>query len=135
MKLIWKPFGLEPKSIIMSDEKVLLSSSKTQNDNHYNGLSWYSSKSSDLKNDAFYVRKRFTSNPIGLCQTPISWNTGGKVTLGGARECATIIETNERKNRRLSLDWRVLQKWCVEKAFEVFICDQRCDRVEFCSNK
>ena len=117
----------------MNDEKVLLSSAKNQDENHFNGLSWHSSKSSEFEKDSFYSRKRFSLNPIGLCQAPISWNTGGKITLGGARECASVIEASERKNRRLSLDWRVLEKWCVEKAFEVFICDKICNRLEFCS--
>ena len=91
--------------------------------------------SSAAEENLFYRRELFKPNPIGLCQIPIGWNTGTKITLGGARQCATIVESHERKSRSLSLDWRVLEKWCNMESFEVYICDGKCQLVEFCPFK
>ena len=119
----------------MNDEKVLLSSAKTHEEKIYTGIRWHSSMSSAADNNSFYQRERFKPNPIGLCQIPTGWNAGVKITLGGARECVIIVESYERKSRSLILDWRVLEKWCAVEAFEVYVCDGKCQPVEFCSSK
>ena len=127
---------MEPQTIIMNDKKVLLSSAKNQQENQkfYTGISWYSSFYPNQNKSSFYRRQLFSENTIGHCQIPVGWTPGGKITLGGGRECATIIKSLGRKNRSLNLNGRMLKKWCQVKAFSIFVCESECKVLEICDS-
>ncbi|CAG5113973.1 Oidioi.mRNA.OKI2018_I69.chr2.g8061.t1.cds [Oikopleura dioica] len=137
IELEWKPYKMEPQRIIMNDEKVLLSSAKNQEQNQkfYTGIDWYSSMSPNQNTkSSFYRRRLFTENAIGQCQVPVGWTAGGKLTLGGGRECATIIKSLGRKNRILNLNGRMLKEWCQLRAFSIFVCKDECQSLEICDS-